>query len=496
MEDPAGALAVAIRCHEAGRSLDDAALRSRARSLQAAVSLHRGDLKGAMALAFEAARDAECTDDPAARVELLGLKAQLSFFTGSHAEALRHAESAIRLADEAGATDLRLYARRASCLVFGNIGVRDWPERLDEVLALAVAAGDRWQEAISRNDLACLHAERGEVAAAEAEIARALEIARELRLENRFALGVIHSTRADIRLAAGRPGDALADAERSLALLVAGGDPNPYVLGVTVRAEVQALMALGRLDDAQRSGEGALSQLGDRLPQMRSLILSALAEALREAGRLEDAYHALARSVELERQALRELSELQLGLERATLEATAARRQSDELREQAERDWLTGLHNRRYLARELERLDRIGLDGAFSLAVVDLDHFKSINDQHGHDVGDRVLVRVAGLLLDLLRGSDVVVRSGGEEFVVLMPSTDADAAASVCERIRAAIRDEPWERLAAGASATASVGVATTTDPNEVAALIKLADERLYEAKRAGRDRVVGDPHG
>jgi diguanylate cyclase (GGDEF)-like protein len=496
MEDPTGALAATIRCQEAGRALGDASLRSRAGCLQAAVSLHRGDLHGALALALEAERAAEGLDDPATVAELSAVKAQLRFFTGAHAEALRHAEQAIRAADESGSSALRLFARRATCLVFGNLGVRDWPDRLAELLALAIEIGARWEEAISRNDLACLHAERGDVAAAEAEIDRALEVARGLAPHNRFALGVIHSTRGDVMLAAGRPEEALADAERSLALLVAIGDPNPYVLGATVRVEVQALMSLGRFDDAQRSGEGALTGLGDRLPQTRSLILAAVADAMRDAGRLEEAYDALARSAALERQALRELYEVQLGLERATLEANALAAANRRLREQADRDFLTGLHNRRFLARELERRTHDGLDGAFSLAVLDLDHFKSVNDRHGHDVGDQVLVRAAALLRDMLRSSDLVVRSGGEEFIVLMPGTDACAAAACGERIRNAVRDEPWERLAPGLRATVSVGVATTAEPADLEALIKLADERLYEAKRGGRDCVVREPRG
>jgi diguanylate cyclase (GGDEF)-like protein len=333
---------------------------------------------------------------------------------------------------------------------------------------------------------------------------------------------VIHSTRADLRLLRGSPEEALADAELSLELLTASEDPNPYVLGATVRADVQARMALGRLDEARDVGEGALSWLGDRVPQTRSLILSTLASSLRAAGRVEEAYDALERSAELERQAFTELSELQLRLERATLEATAARSASaelaaknrqlaeahtelelraaelealqEQLRDQAERDWLTGLHNRRYFARELERLSA-EQDGCWlSLAIVDLDHFKSINDEFGHEVGDRVLVRVAALLSDVLRQSDVVVRSGGEEFLVLMPETEMNAATACCRRIRRRIRDEHWAGLAEGLSVTASAGVAATDDPDRIAALTRTADERLYEAKRAGRDRVVSGP--
>jgi diguanylate cyclase (GGDEF)-like protein len=469
-EDPAGSLATAIRiAAESG----DEAVRARALALQGAVSLHRGDLRGAFTLATEA--EPLAGTDAAARCEVAALKAHLSFFSGSYTEALQQAEAAIAHADGDGDGDLRVFSRRAACMVFGNVGVSDWYGRLDEVLGLAMAAGDRWQEAISRNDIACWHQHEGRTEQAEAEIERGLAIARELPL-NRFALGVLHSTRADIRLLAGRAAEALGDAERAIAALIEQGEPNPYVFGVTVRAEVQALAALGRLDDAQRSGEGALSRLGDHVPQARSLVLATIAEAFKEAGRLEEAYDALSRSAELERQAVRELSDLRISLERATIEASA-------LREQADRDWLTGLHNRRYLARRMD-----DVTPQLSLAVIDLDHFKSVNDDHGHDVGDQVLIRVAGLLLGVVRHSDVVVRTGGEEFVVLMPASDRDAATRCCERALQAIRDADWSDLAPGLTVTASVGVACADEADDLSAL---ADRRLYDAKRAGRDRVV-----
>ena len=488
-EDPEGSLAAAIRGHERACTLDDAGLRGRAIALQGTVALHRGELRGAVALAAEAERVAG--DHPVARVEVAALQAHLSFFSGSYGDALAQAEQAVTGADATGDVALRVFARRAACLVFGNVGVRDWPERLDEILALSIESGNRWEEAISRNDLGCLAQRDGDLEAAEHQLELGMAIAAELAPRNGFALGVLHSTRADVRLMAGRPDDALADAECAIAHLTASGEPNPYVFGVTVRAQVQALSALGRLDDAQDSGEGALSRLGDRVPQARSLILSTVASALREAGRVEAAYDTLARSAELERQAFRELSELQLGLQRAHLEAVAARREAEQMREQADRDWLTGLHNRRFLARELERIGRERSAGALSLAVLDLDHFKAVNDALGHDAGDRVLVRVAALLTEEIRAQDTVVRTGGEEFVILMTDTEPQAALACCERLRVAIRDEPWDRIAEGVRLTASIGVASSADPADLDALARTADRRLYAAKHAGRDRVI-----
>jgi diguanylate cyclase (GGDEF)-like protein len=520
-ESPADALEEAIRCCEVGRSLGDDDLCARAFALQGMVSLHRGDQRGGLALAMEAERHAQQSRDAEVLAEVAALKAQIGFFTGSNAEAVRHAQLAIDHADAAEDLDLRVYARRATCPVFGNLDVPDLRDRIEELLELTIASRDPWEEAISRNDLACYLQQHGELDAAASELERALVAAGRVGSANSFALGVIYSTRADIRLMLGRAKDALADAEHSIELLSATGDPNPYVLGATVRADVQARMALGQLDGALRTGEGALSWLGDRAPQTRSLILSTLASTLRAAGRLDEAYDALTRSAELERQAFRELSELQLRLERATLEAAAARRTSSalaeknrqlaaaqlelerrarklealqgQLQEQAERDWLTGLHNRRFLARELERLLSEQRGRSFSLAVVDLDRFKAINDRFGHEIGDQVLVRVAALLCDVLRQSDIVVRSGGEEFLILMPVTEMHAATACCERIRERIHDEPWQHIAAGLAVTASVGVASTNDPDQLAALARLADQRLYDAKRAGRDRVVSE---
>jgi diguanylate cyclase (GGDEF)-like protein len=185
---------------------------------------------------------------------------------------------------------------------------------------------------------------------------------------------------------------------------------------------------------------------------------------------------------------VRELDDARVALEQRTAQLEYTQVQ---LREQADRDWLTGLHNRRYPAREVDRHAAAPSAGPFSLAVLDLDDLKGINDRFGHQAGDRVLMRVAALLLGELRGQDVVVRTGGEEFVLLMPHTDAGAAVACCERLYNTIRDEPWDRIAPGMRLTASVGLATADDASNLLALAELADNRLFEAKRTGRDRVV-----
>lgn len=521
-EDPSGTMTLAIRCSEQAGALQDRALAARALALQGHVALHRGDTRSALSLALEAERlVGEASDTNHAELaEVAALRAQVSFFSGSYSHALVSAERSIELADATAEIDLRIFARRAAFVVFGNVSVRELDRRLAELLELTVEAGTVWEQAITYNDIACSREAQDDVAGAREAIDRAFALAASVS-PNRFALAVIHSTSADIELRAGNPSAALRDAERSLTLLAESSQPNPYVLGASVRAQVVARMALGEYDDAQRAGERALTWLGERMPHTRSTILAAVAAALREAGRLEEAYDALARSAALERQAFTEISELQLSLERAMLQARLARSENDalavknrelaeahaqlelhatqlerlqeQLRDQAERDWLTGLHNRRFLARELANPSNAHAGTLVSVAVIDLDHFKRINDRYGHSIGDQVLVRTAELLCAALRTSDIVVRSGGEEFLVLMPMTGIGAATACCDRIRRAIREEPWERMAPGLALTTSVGVASAQSTGDLEALVKLADKRLYDAKRAGRDCVVAD---
>src|SRR5690349_20125678 len=212
-EDPNGALEAAVSAEATGRRTHDDGLVVRALALQGTIALNRGDLRSALALATEA--DKRASEDGCARAELAALKAQLAFFSGSYADALSHAESAMAIADTFGDLALRLFIRRSACMVYGTVVVAGWADWLQDTLDLSLAAEDPWQEAISRNDLACWHQREGRLAEAEAEIARGIAVAR--RLERRhFALGILHSTRADIRLLASRPDSALADAGRAL----------------------------------------------------------------------------------------------------------------------------------------------------------------------------------------------------------------------------------------------------------------------------------------
>ena len=161
----------------------------------------------------------------------------------------------------------------------------------------------------------------------------------------------------------------------------------------------------------------------------------------------------------------------------------------EKLRGQALRDPLTGLYNRRYMEDALERFARLAeREGReFSVIMIDLDHFKRLNDQFGHAKGDAVLRDSAALIVHQLRETDVACRYGGEELIVLLPDCGLEMAASKAEQIRMSIESLSQ---ANGARVSASLGVASTPAASSKD-LIALADAALYQAKQEGRNRVV-----
>ncbi len=170
-----------------------------------------------------------------------------------------------------------------------------------------------------------------------------------------------------------------------------------------------------------------------------------------------------------------------------------ARRVTEQLRRSATTDELTGLANRRAFMHSLEvEVARARRSGApLSVAIVDLDHFKRINDAHGHGGGDEVLRRLARIADEMMRTSDVVARLGGEEFGILMPDTDQDAARIACERLRSAVAAESISMPSGGvAGVTLSTGIALLVPGEERERLVSRADHALYRAKEAGRNQV------
>lgn len=175
-----------------------------------------------------------------------------------------------------------------------------------------------------------------------------------------------------------------------------------------------------------------------------------------------------------------------------TIEEAVTRRRELELEVNA--DALTGLHNRRWLDRNLARLVKRHRFGKMpmSLLMIDIDHFKRFNDDHGHMAGDVVLAGVASTLGHNLRPTDMAARYGGEEFTVILPSTALPGALVAAERLRDSVKGSSFRCLGGKElpTVTISIGVAELVEDEEAGGLIERADAALYRAKNNGRDRV------
>ena len=176
------------------------------------------------------------------------------------------------------------------------------------------------------------------------------------------------------------------------------------------------------------------------------------------------------------------------------LDITVRKTAEERLRQEASTDPLTGVLNRR----KLEQLLQIHVAAyfnkatVFSLLMLDLDHFKAVNDRHGHVIGDEILCHFTELCRSCLRKDDFLARVGGEEFAVLLPGTGIDKAYPIAERIRLSLKKNPFEQTGLSIPVTVSVGCATMKeDITDAAGIYLLADAALYNAKNSGRDRVV-----
>ncbi|MBL8763687.1 MAG: GGDEF domain-containing protein [Phycisphaerae bacterium] len=208
---------------------------------------------------------------------------------------------------------------------------------------------------------------------------------------------------------------------------------------------------------------------------------------------LSKAVHAVAAATRRD-----QLEASRLRREMEHLVASETRRATAELSRLTITDELTGLGNRRHLEAVLPRLyeELARSGGEMSMLAIDLDHFKRVNDTLGHDAGDRLLVVLGQLLKGQFRQSQLAVRTGGDEFLVALPGSDRSEATGMAERLSRLFSQHPDVRMLNPPRPTLSVGVASLRSDRagDVWDLVKRADRALYEAKRAGRGRVSGEP--
>ena len=341
--------------------------------------------------------------------------------------------------------------------------------------------------------LATLHTDRGRALAAEA--IGLLEDAGDA-----WGLSLIILNMVDDLLSTAETGAARAWMDRLDALPPVDGD----------RSRTQTLLLRGRLLLGSDQPAEALPILleslvaSERCANHDGLLfaLDSAASACERLGRFAEACVMLRRRQNLAPQVIAErvqergrLSEILLGLRHLEREVEMAERRFEaamtearRLAEDIRRDPLTGIGNRR---RFEEALAALLSSEPYAVAMVDIDHFKSINDRFSHMVGDEVLRAVAETLAAVIRQGDLVTRFGGEEFAILLYDVDAAQGARMCRRLRRAIMERSYGPRLHPIRVTASFGIADSTEAPQSLGVLARADQRLYLAKRLGRNRVV-----
>ncbi|GID92296.1 diguanylate cyclase [Amorphoplanes digitatis] len=489
-------VAAAQRVEREATLLDRADLVLRARLVGATAMLRDGETVAGGRIVHQVHREAAGLGDDylLARCH----RAMSIFFRqlGDNATGLEHAVQCMSHTSEDVPSPLR--ARHLMCLavLLDETGSQEEAVRVfEEALVIAAANRDGRLAIKLLNNIAYSAYERGDLQAAE-DIEQQLWATSESTGEP--LTGTVLDTLARLAMLAGRH----ADVEAILAPVLADDAP-PQLLddgGDTIEEALltaaEAQRELGDIARAQELLDRALLLCAEhdlagqqaRAREQQALVYAA-------AGRYQEAFEEY-RRFHAETQVLTSAEQdARSRALQAVYEAEQARRATDEFRELAHRDALTGLHNRRHVDEELPAaLEAVATAGPVSVALIDLDHFKRINDTLSHATGDVVLRRFAGLLTDAAPGDAVVARLGGEEFVVVLPGADEAAAWIAAERIRMAVAGHDWTPVTRELPVTCSIGITTVTGPGPTAgAVLAAADRNLYAAKRSGRDRVCGD---
>ena len=263
--------------------------------------------------------------------------------------------------------------------------------------------------------------------------------------------------------------------------------PERVLVGETsdkIQTALEGLIAF--LDHAQRE----TSDYGKTLAEF--------ADKMTSAGGLDELQSLITSAIAGTRRMVEQNRLMSAELKATSQEVHAMRRSLELVRKESLTDALTGLLNRKGLDLELQAaLENVSeAELPVSLLMADIDHFKQFNDTYGHLTGDEVLRLVARVLRDCVKGRDIVARYGGEEFAVVLPETGSGNAATVAEQIRSALAKRRLVRRNAGVtlgSVTVSIGVASHITGESPADLISRADDALYRAKHAGRNRVITD---
>ena len=338
-------------------------------------------------------------------------------------------------------------------------------ESADEAIGLARRIGDSWTERLLLCNVAEALVDLGDLDAAgrylDAHDATGGEIGRRAEAHYQFTRGYVLSARGAFDAAI----------ERFKASLAAEQDGDLEQAILSAEHLAKAYEAVGRYQDALESHKkfhALYAKIAEFGVQRRAGIAAIRFETEKLRRQAMAAQH---RAMSLESQNLDLLQEAER-LSRSILE-----------------DSLTQLPNRRRLEALLS--EALGRGEPYSIAMLDVDHFKVINDTNSHVMGDRVLREIGAILRQTCRQHDVPTRYGGEEFAIFIHNIQSGAATKLCERLRAAIAGHDWQAQLQIAPVTVSIGIASWYEADSPEAVLEVADKRLYIAKSLGRNRVV-----
>jgi diguanylate cyclase (GGDEF)-like protein len=435
------------------------------------------------------------------------------YFLGDYVLALDNLRAALRIAEETGDRNLEAYVLDRIASVQGSAGQLEVSlDTHERSLAMHREAGDLFGEARALNNMAYTYMDLGKLEAALTVAERSIELTQQVGSDN--LLAGVYDTLAEVEMRRLHLEEAEQYSRKGLATALAcNAEPDAadsmYMLG---RIEC----ARGHWDEAAENTGRALAtaeRLGRSVEEYNChRLLSDIHERSGDTGMALWHYHrfhelesakkngetesrldrlAGEHQVETARKDAEILRLRSLALEREVEERRVAQAS---LEAAASLDPLTGLFNRRHTAVLREELGKAAARGLpVSLTMFDIDHFKTINDEHGHATGDTVLVAIAAQLRKNARKSDMPCRWGGDEFLVLLVDMDEQAAENAAERVRAAVAEAPIACAGTDVPVRLSAGVASVRggSPIDFDALVAAADAALYEAKESGRNRVV-----
>ncbi len=527
--------------------LPEADLYNRAQALRTlgVVQVKAGNYTAAQKTLRQALSLSQAAYDPATQADIYTHLSSSAYFLNDFEAALSHAIKGLEASREAGSKLNEAFALHNIGWVYDNFGLhKDALDSFSAELAILEEHGvGGTRKARVLNAVGMGYRRLGDHGRATTYLESSLALAHQLGdlRSQALALGNLGVVREDLE----QPEAALRYYEDSITLYLSADDPyelarqythmGKTLLGLALDGEarsaftqslvhlqrapnvslkIDVLLNLSELAKRQGEAQSELERLNNALqlvdqemaPADAYRVHKALADLYKARGEAERAlehfetFHGLQERVRREAE-LRKTKGLllQFDVERLEFEREMYRlkhvelaRAYAQLEEVSVRDPLTNLHNRRFLAQQLaqevERAKRY--DRPLSLMLCDIDNFKQVNDTFSHAVGDEVLKAVADLLKSRTRTSDLKARFGGEELVAVFPETSLQDAVSLCEAMRRAAESYDWAGLHPDLRVTLSVGVAQLRPEDTPDSLLRVADDRMYEAKKAGKNRV------